>query len=141
MGLRRRYFPHPHTSFRSRHSQRVPVAVQLRGVKSHSRPRLRSWIQDLLHVRHDQHRWNGDLLAVSLVSLPIGEECRLTHYYLVACSLIPETKGRSLEEMDIIFGAVDAEKRKADIAQEERAFENVPPSPEADSVRSDFEKA
>ena len=55
--------------------------------------------------------------------------------------LIPETKGRSLEEMDIIFGAVDAEKRKADIAQEEAAFEHVPPSPEADSVRSDFEKA
>jgi hypothetical protein len=29
--------------------------------------------------------------------------------------LIPETKGRSLEEMDIIFGAVSAEKRQADI--------------------------
>ncbi|TCD61909.1 hypothetical protein EIP91_007723 [Steccherinum ochraceum] len=36
--------------------------------------------------------------------------------------LLPETKGRSLEEMDIIFGAVQVEKREADIAKEERAF-------------------
>ena len=34
--------------------------------------------------------------------------------------LIPETKGRSLEEMDIIFGAVSADKRQADIAKQER---------------------
>lgn len=34
--------------------------------------------------------------------------------------LIPETKGRSLEEMDVIFGSVQAEKREADIAQEEK---------------------
>lgn len=33
--------------------------------------------------------------------------------------LIPETKGRSLEEMDVIFGAVSAEKRRADIAAQE----------------------
>jgi hypothetical protein len=29
--------------------------------------------------------------------------------------LIPETKGRSLEEMDVIFGSVKADKRGADI--------------------------
>jgi len=29
--------------------------------------------------------------------------------------VIPETKGRSLEEMDIIFGAVSAETRRQDI--------------------------
>ncbi|KAJ7597770.1 sugar transporter [Mycena floridula] len=34
--------------------------------------------------------------------------------------LIPETKGRSLEEMDVIFGSVSAEKRKADVEK----FEN-----------------
>lgn len=34
--------------------------------------------------------------------------------------LIPETKGRSLEEMDIIFGSVQASTREADIAKEER---------------------
>lgn len=34
--------------------------------------------------------------------------------------LIPETKGRSLEEMDIIFGYVAASDREADIAQQER---------------------
>ncbi|KAH8091808.1 general substrate transporter [Cristinia sonorae] len=36
--------------------------------------------------------------------------------------LIPETKGRSLEEMDIIFGTVQQGQREADIAKEEKAF-------------------
>ncbi|KAI0666916.1 general substrate transporter [Trametes maxima] len=40
--------------------------------------------------------------------------------------LIPETKGRSLEEMDIIFGSVQEEKRRADIAAHERVFGNEP---------------
>jgi hypothetical protein len=35
-------------------------------------------------------------------------------------SLIPETKGRSLEEMDIIFGAIDADARAANIARQEQ---------------------
>jgi hypothetical protein len=35
--------------------------------------------------------------------------------------LLPETKGRSLEEMDIIFGAVSAESREAFI---ERALDH-----------------
>lgn len=39
---------------------------------------------------------------------------------LLLNSLIPETKGRSLEEMDIIFGSVQADKRIADIAAQER---------------------
>jgi hypothetical protein len=39
---------------------------------------------------------------------------------MVLRSLIPETKGRSLEEMDIIFGAVDADDRAANIAREEQ---------------------
>jgi len=37
--------------------------------------------------------------------------------------LIPETKGRSLEDMDIIFGAVTQEKRDADVAKQQRAME------------------
>ncbi|KDQ49738.1 hypothetical protein JAAARDRAFT_165319 [Jaapia argillacea MUCL 33604] len=37
---------------------------------------------------------------------------------------IPETKGRSLEEMDIIFGSVSAEQRRADIERTERALEH-----------------
>jgi len=37
--------------------------------------------------------------------------------------LIPETKGRSLEDMDIIFGAVTQERRDADIAKQERALD------------------
>jgi len=38
--------------------------------------------------------------------------------------LIPETKGRSLEEMDIIFGSVKAEQREADIKKQERVFDH-----------------
>ena len=34
--------------------------------------------------------------------------------------MIPETKGRSLEEMDIIFGAVSAESRAENIARQEQ---------------------
>lgn len=37
-----------------------------------------------------------------------------------APSLIPETKGRSLEEMDVIFGSVDKDQRQADIAKHEK---------------------
>ncbi|KIY72272.1 general substrate transporter [Cylindrobasidium torrendii FP15055 ss-10] len=37
--------------------------------------------------------------------------------------LIPETKGRSLEDMDIIFGSVTAEQRHEDILKQERANE------------------
>lgn len=35
-------------------------------------------------------------------------------------SLIPETKNKSLEEMDIIFGAVSAEERQAYINKREK---------------------
>ena len=36
--------------------------------------------------------------------------------------IIPETKGRSLEEMDIIFGAVNAETRRQDIERQQVAL-------------------
>ena len=38
-------------------------------------------------------------------------------------SLIPETKGRSLEDMDIIFGSVSAEERQANIEKHEKQGE------------------
>ncbi|KAJ3855295.1 hypothetical protein EV368DRAFT_62561 [Lentinula lateritia] len=47
--------------------------------------------------------------------------------------IIPDTKGRSLEEMDIIFGSVSAEKRSADVAKFEHALDN---GPEIGSTRS-----
>ncbi|KAI9063795.1 general substrate transporter [Trametes sanguinea] len=50
--------------------------------------------------------------------------------------MIPETKGRSLEEMDIIFGSVQEEKRKADIAAQERAL-----GMDAEESMSDIQKA
>jgi len=40
--------------------------------------------------------------------------------------LIPETKGRSLEEMDIIFGTISKEQRQADIDKREREFNRIP---------------
>ena len=36
--------------------------------------------------------------------------------------IIPETKGLSLEEMDIIFGSVDAETRRKDIERQQTSF-------------------
>jgi hypothetical protein len=65
-------------------------------------------------VRYDQHRWYGSVLCVRCLSLLLHSCC--LHSY----RLIPETKGKSLEEMDIIFGAVDAAKRKADIEEQTR---------------------
>ncbi|KZV98304.1 general substrate transporter [Exidia glandulosa HHB12029] len=38
---------------------------------------------------------------------------------------IPETKGRSLEEMDVIFGTVTREKREQDIFRAERALDHT----------------
>ncbi|TFY55684.1 hypothetical protein EVG20_g9227 [Dentipellis fragilis] len=38
--------------------------------------------------------------------------------------LIPETKGRSLEEMDIIFGSVSREERQAHIERQERELDH-----------------
>ncbi|KAF8815659.1 general substrate transporter [Phlegmacium glaucopus] len=40
--------------------------------------------------------------------------------------LIPETKGRSLEEMDIVFGSISAEQRRADIDKRQRELNRVP---------------
>ncbi|KAI0795976.1 general substrate transporter [Abortiporus biennis] len=51
--------------------------------------------------------------------------------------LIPETKGRSLEEMDIIFGSVQAEKREADIQKQERLGGFDTDAKDTSSSRSD----
>ncbi|KAJ8694641.1 hypothetical protein PTI98_007299 [Pleurotus ostreatus] len=48
--------------------------------------------------------------------------------------LIPETKGRSLEDMDVIFGSVTAEERQAAINRQEKALDH---NPDVDSKRSD----
>ena len=47
------------------------------------------------------------------------------HTPLYKCSrgsLLPETQGHSLEEMDAIFGTVDANMRRAEIEAEERCY-------------------
>ncbi|KJA22452.1 hypothetical protein HYPSUDRAFT_67123 [Hypholoma sublateritium FD-334 SS-4] len=40
----------------------------------------------------------------------------------VFAMLIPETKGRSLEEMDVIFGSISSEQRQVDIDKREQEF-------------------
>jgi hypothetical protein len=41
---------------------------------------------------------------------------------LIVGSIIPEAKGRSLEEMDIVFGAVSVNVRAANIARHEQGI-------------------
>ena len=53
-------------------------------------------------------------------SSPLVLQLILTMSWTEPDRLIPETKGRSLEEMDVIFGAVQEDKRRADIAKQER---------------------
>ncbi|KAK7682099.1 hypothetical protein QCA50_014685 [Cerrena zonata] len=50
--------------------------------------------------------------------------------------LIPETKGRSLEEMDIIFGSVQKDQRQADIQRQEKELA----APDGSSTKSGSEK-
>ena len=50
--------------------------------------------------------------------------------------IIPETKGRSLEEMDVIFGAVGAEIRRQDIERQKAAMGGTVMEDDALSFRS-----
>lgn len=43
----------------------------------------------------------------------------------IAASFLPETKGLSLEQMDVLFGAVTAEQRAADIARSQGLAEKA----------------
>ncbi|KIY44094.1 sugar transporter [Fistulina hepatica ATCC 64428] len=75
----------------------------------------------------------GWKLFIMFATIDIGG-CTLFFCFL------PETKGRSLEEMDIIFGAVDAAKRQADIDRQagviyDNDIANIGKHP--DSVRSE----
>ena len=51
---------------------------------------------------------------------------KISHSY--PPSLIPETRGRSLEEMDVVFGSVEQSKREADITERQRALDEQQPS-------------
>ncbi|KAL5513847.1 hypothetical protein ACEPAG_2608 [Sanghuangporus baumii] len=53
--------------------------------------------------------------------------------------MIPETKGRSLEEMDVIFGSVTREERNAKIKETERALEpEVVHDAQSDSIKDKY---
>ena len=56
--------------------------------------------------------------------------------------LIPETKGRSLEEMDVIFGSVKKEEREKDIQRQEKELEKdgVGAGGDESSTRSDGDR-
>ena len=56
--------------------------------------------------------------------------------------LIPETKGRSLEEMDVIFGSVKKEEREKDIQRQEKELgqDGVGAGGDESSTRSDGDR-
>lgn len=43
---------------------------------------------------------------------------------IVFSYLLPETKGKSLEEMDVLFGTIDASEQRQKVEQEERVIEH-----------------
>lgn len=92
------------------------VPCRLCRLKSHTRYDHRPRIQNLLHVWNREHCRNGSLRSVCTLSL---RNCLYPGAYLFLVSLIPETKGRSLEDMDIIFGSVSAEQRQKNIEERE----------------------
>jgi hypothetical protein len=59
-------------------------------------------------------------MAVFSLSVNLGANYLIDAYTMIN-RFLPETKGRSLEEMDIIFGSVSAESREAFI---ERALDH-----------------
>ncbi|KAJ3898373.1 general substrate transporter [Lentinula edodes] len=103
------------------------------------------WIASLLISRHQFHLtfFCRQDFVVSHQTLLIEQHLGFKFFLMFATVnigamgtfslLIPETKGRSLEEMDIIFGSVSAEKRSADVAKFEHALDN---GPEIGSTRS-----
>ncbi|KAJ4493449.1 general substrate transporter [Lentinula edodes] len=103
------------------------------------------WIASLLISRHQFHLtfFCRQDFVVSHQTLLIEQHLGFKFFLMFATInigamgtfslLIPETKGRSLEEMDIIFGSVSAEKRSADVAKFEHALDN---GPEISSTRS-----
>ena len=58
----------------------------------------------------------GAMAPFSLCALLFS--CSVPGFFTRLNSILPETKGRSLEEMDIIFGAVSVEARAENIARQ-----------------------
>jgi hypothetical protein len=90
--------------------QYFPRLCRGKGNANHS---YKARLQDVPLVRISEHWGDGSVLAVR----PTLLSCTLLTR---PNSIIPETKGRSLEEMDIIFGAVSAEERAENIARQEQ---------------------
>ena len=88
-------------------------------------------MEDLYDVRHHQHRRYGYLLCVRL-----SFGVKSISIVNPPCRIIPETKGRSLEDMDIIFGSITAEEREANIrkAQNDQGVEQRSDSDKEGSV-------
>ena len=140
MGLRIRYLPD--TDQTLWFGRRILISVVMEYVLPRSRtstllqqyfPRLccsqgdafpsdKARLQVVPLVRIFEHWGDGSVLAVG----PTFLSCTLLLTRPI--SIIPETKGRSLEEMDIIFGAVSAEDRADNIARQEQGGTSRPAS-------------
>ena len=70
---------------------------------------------------HDQRGGYGRLFRVRVRCVCLCAVRTLTRRR-VCRSMLPETKGLSLEAMDVLFGAVSSELREAFIQREERAL-------------------
>lgn len=84
--------------------------VRLRHLQGHPAAAHGPAMEDLHDVRHDQYRRHGHLLRVRCFSSALRPR-----FPDIGHRLIPETKGRSLEEMDLIFGSISAEERSTNI--------------------------
>jgi len=79
------------------------------------------WNFVLTKVTPDLHTALGYKMFLMFATINIGG-------LAVFSLLIPETKGRSLEEMDVIFGSISAEQRRLDIDKRQRELHRVPSS-------------
>ena len=104
--------------------------------KSYASDNYSARLQDLPHVCHNKYRGHGYFFLVSHFWYILYINLALTTTF----SFLPETKGCSLEEMDIIFGSTSRERREADIAKQERGefslgtFEQLPLTSRPSSV-------
>ena len=153
MGVRLGHLPHSYKTLWIGDGQRLTVVLQLYRFQVDTGDEDRVGVLAVPHVCGDQHRGYGRVQFVRLSlslhpwssSSSSPSTSKRVSNVVQKNRLIPETKGRSLEEMDVIFGAVQAEKRRADIEQEERQFAahagpHQQQQHEEGSVRSEMEK-
>jgi len=119
MGIRIGYLSNADQTLRIGRRIFVTVVVELCCVKGDTRHSNQAPLQDVFDVRIPEHWGDGTVRPVCPITL------RLLLFYILFHRLIPETKGRTLEEMDIIFGTINAEDRAKNIARQEHEISNA----------------